>query len=73
MIGSLDFSPDFFRACFDSFPCLIAGGLQLLQLRLGLILFMLQGLDGSIVIDPSVGLCILRLGSEQSDLRVPFL
>ena len=73
MVGGLDFRPGFFRACFDGFPCLIAGGLQLLQLRLGLILFVLQGLDGFVVIDPSVGLGIFHLGSEQSDLRVPFL
>jgi hypothetical protein len=51
MIGGLDFSPGFFRACFDDFPCLIACGLQLLQLGLGLILFMLQSLDGFVVID----------------------
>ena len=73
MEGGLDFSPSFFRACFDGFPCLITGGLQLLQLRLGLILFLLQGLDGFVVIDPNVGLGIFRLGSEQSDLRVPFI
>ena len=73
MIGGLHFSPGFFRACFDGFPGLIAGGLQLLQLGLGLILFLLQGLNGFVVINPSVGFGIFRLGFEQSDLRVPFL
>ena len=65
VIGGFDFSPGFFRACFDGFPCPIAGGLQLLQLRLGLILFVLQGVDGFVVIDLRVGLGIRRLGLEQ--------
>jgi hypothetical protein len=73
VIGGLDFSPGFFRASFDGFPCLIAGGLQLLQLRLGLILFVLQGLNGFVGIDLRVCLGILRLGLEKSNLRVPFL
>ena len=73
MIGGLDFSPGFFRACFNGFPCLIAGGLQLLQLRLGPIMFALQGLDFFVVIDLRVGFGSFRLGLEQSDLRAPFL
>jgi len=73
VIGGRDFSPGFFRASFDGFPCLIAGGLQFLQPRLGLIVFVLQVSDALVVIDLRVGLGILRLGLEQSDPRVPFL
>ena len=73
MKGGLDLGPGFFRACFEVFPCLIAGGLQLLQLRLGFILFSLQCVDGFVVFDLRIGLGIVGLGLEQSDLCAQLL
>ena len=61
MIGGLDFSPGFFRTCFDGFPCLIAGVFQLLQLRLGFTLFVLQCLNDFVVINLRIGFGILIL------------
>ena len=40
MEGFLDFIPGLFCACLEVFPCLISGGLQLVQLCPGLILLL---------------------------------
>lgn len=73
MISSLYLSPGFFRARLEVFPGLIAGGLKLQEFRFRFILFVLQGVDGFVVFDLRIGLGIVRLGPEQSDLRAPFL
>jgi hypothetical protein len=66
--GCLDVGPGFFCACLQVFPCLIAGGLQLVQLCPGIILLVLQRFDCFVVFDLRLG-----LGLEQSDLRIPFI
>lgn len=69
----VDFSPGLSCACLQVFPCLIAGGLQLVQLCPDLILLVLQGIDGFIVFDLRFGLGLVSPCLEQIDLRVPFI
>jgi len=71
--GCLNLISSLFRACFEVFPCLIAGGLHLVQLCPGLILPVLQGFDAFVVFDLPLGLGLVRPCLEQSDLHVPFL
>jgi len=71
--GAFDFVPNFFRTCFDVFPCLITGSLQLVQLSPCLILSVLQGIDVFVVFDFCLGLDLAGLCLEQGDLCIPFI
>ena len=67
MEGCLEFIPSLFCSYLQVFPCLIPGGLQLVQLFPRLILLMMQRFDGFVVFDLRLGLGLVRPGLGDGD------
>jgi len=70
--GSLDISPGVFCTCLEVFPCIIAGGPQLLKFRFGCILLALR-FYRFLILNLRLGLGFVCFSVKQSDLGAPFL